>query len=250
MTDYSGAVMNSKLYERRLSGYSNISGLRHLRFRGFTLIELLVVIAIIALLVSILLPSLNKAKELARNTMCATQVRNQAFAMELYLEDSNGVYPRSLHRHIYWFEHLRDSYLDKEDRIFFCPSDTKVDVKLDASAGNVSYGVNESGPCPNSWGTNHSRSEIDNPAQKILLGDSDEQQSNTWGFFAISGIWSPVQYAPAIRHNEGSNIAFCDSHVEPMHIDSLVFDVSVQDQYEKGHSLWYMAVTTDPAGGW
>ena len=54
---------------------------------GFTLIELLVVIAIIALLVSILLPSLQKAKDLARTTMCASQTRNLALAYLLYREE-------------------------------------------------------------------------------------------------------------------------------------------------------------------
>jgi prepilin-type N-terminal cleavage/methylation domain-containing protein len=54
---------------------------------AFTLIELLVVVAIIALLISILLPSLGKAREQARTTLCLTRMAQMERAMWLYAED-------------------------------------------------------------------------------------------------------------------------------------------------------------------
>lgn len=62
--------------------------------RGFTLIELLVVIAIISLLVSILLPSLNKAKELAKVTVCSANLRAIGTSHTLYADDFDGNYYR------------------------------------------------------------------------------------------------------------------------------------------------------------
>jgi prepilin-type N-terminal cleavage/methylation domain-containing protein/prepilin-type processing-associated H-X9-DG protein len=55
---------------------------------GFTLIELLVVIAIISLLVSILVPSLSKAKELAMEVVCANNLKNLTMSGILYAEES------------------------------------------------------------------------------------------------------------------------------------------------------------------
>ncbi len=63
--------------------------------RGFTLIELLVVIAIISLLVSILLPSLQKAKSLGKQVVCMSNLRNIFPAFYMYAEANDGDLPRA-----------------------------------------------------------------------------------------------------------------------------------------------------------
>jgi prepilin-type N-terminal cleavage/methylation domain-containing protein/prepilin-type processing-associated H-X9-DG protein len=57
---------------------------------GFTLIELLVVIAIIAVLMAILLPSLNRAREQARGVYCSGNLKNIHLSILMYAEDNNG----------------------------------------------------------------------------------------------------------------------------------------------------------------
>jgi prepilin-type N-terminal cleavage/methylation domain-containing protein/prepilin-type processing-associated H-X9-DG protein len=62
---------------------------------GFTLIELLVVIAVIALLLSILMPALNKAKDLAMGAACKGNLKNYTLAVAMYCDDNDGKFPQA-----------------------------------------------------------------------------------------------------------------------------------------------------------
>jgi prepilin-type N-terminal cleavage/methylation domain-containing protein len=60
---------------------------------GFTLVEILVVIGIIAVLIAILLPTLNAARESAARTKCLSNVRQIAITVIAYCNDNKGTFP-------------------------------------------------------------------------------------------------------------------------------------------------------------
>ena len=59
----------------------------------FTLIELLIVVAIIGILVTILMPSLDKAKEAARRAVCKSNLKQMGTASTIYAKNNKGLVP-------------------------------------------------------------------------------------------------------------------------------------------------------------
>ena len=74
---------------------------RSRRARGFTLVELLVVIGIIALLISILLPSLNQARRSAKKVVCLSNVRQVFTGYNFYANDNRDAMPIGYHTYNY-----------------------------------------------------------------------------------------------------------------------------------------------------
>jgi prepilin-type N-terminal cleavage/methylation domain-containing protein len=117
------------------------------RGKGFTLVELLVVVSIIALLISILLPSLGAARETTRRAVCASNL-HQINAAALAYKVSNRTLPYNYHtigggvgnvrvfyppifRYTIWMP-----YVGNRMEIFGCPSGWRASHSLDNSDGN------------------------------------------------------------------------------------------------------------------
>jgi len=196
------------------------------RSAGFTLIELLVVIAIIALLVSILLPSLNKAKELARSAVCMSNLRSLMIGEMLYIEDDEQMiytppwYPdpavtRGIPGYKWWvlaLEPYCGDPWDLDNSMYVCPTLGR-EGAMWCTANGLGFFFNEPdaglmGYAINGWlgavSPSMGMDDIPNPAEDILFGDVGVD----WVMWFYS-----TNFSVGYIHNDNANVAFFDGHV-------------------------------------
>ncbi len=189
---------------------------------GFTLIELLVVIAIIAILAAILFPVFARAREKARQSSCASNVKQITLAYLQYFQDYDE--RTAIHRcgritdAVPWCTHAVVLPYIKNVQVFVCPSRSGIGS---APADNILRPNSPLLPGNGVWYwdnmdlDNRALATIEQPAQKVLIGDSDcygyaawRAASDTYRYYFASRVQNP--------HNEGLNVGFYDGHVKWM----------------------------------
>jgi len=217
------------------------------RCGGFTLIELLVVIAIIAILASLLLPVMAKAKGKAHSVSCISNLRQIGLAMNMYAEDANGYLPGTAHSSLSnsWVFSLA-SYVGKVDRIRLCPNDKKREERL-LNRG-TSYIMNEytSVPALDPFGDPISSepvwnklSTIKRPGDTFLVFEisdragtgtgQDHTHSRNW----LKGWSSVLEDIQPDRHGPTANYPFADWHVAALKADGLKRRIEAGDNFAK-----------------
>jgi len=181
---------------------------------GFTLIELLVVISIIALLLSILMPSLQKVKEQAKAVVCSANVKQLTLGMLMYAEDNDGKGPYYgawiVSEDQFWI-HLIAPYLGESGNFAKNMQDDSVNESLSEKALAVvrcPSTKDRDGETPNVWG-----------GIKWFNGSSKKM----WRWGGVQGSYGSMgmnRYCMS-RHNRKTTIGFVGGNVERVPITDL-----------------------------
>ena len=206
---------------------------------GFTLIELLVVIAIIAILASMLLRALSKAKASALKTSCLNNLHNLGLAMLMYSDDYNGFIPRG--NHTPWFlvymPYVPEGGTTKDFRhirIFKCPAYPNKDPKRKQVITYVINGWKFNSPKDMTGLEQVEPSKLNKfqrPSESIHLADNED---GSWRPIVtglndqitnLNDVWSPSHLpynsakrlnserrVAAKRHANGSGLLYLDGH--------------------------------------
>ena len=230
------------------------SKLPNVRKCGFTLIELLVVIAIIAILAAILFPVFANAREKARATGCLNNAKQLGLALEVYLQDSDGVYPLNRfpvtpgatppggtwnHGTKYTWRRALDRYT-KSLSVWTCPSNNHIwntfghEGEVGATPGDASNRVPEyrDRPIPTSYAYNggyfgeaspadetlqrpREQAEIKEPSNLILILESRAGYPDL-GYWCISDDCARVGEGLGSfqTHQKRLNWIFADTHAK------------------------------------
>ena len=198
---------------------------------GFTLIELLVVISIVALLISILLPALGKARQTAYAAKCMSLLKQYGISNEIYPSINKGRYLpiRTNGGRHNWYANdaFRDNFGRPKrsaaghwdwNRTFLCPTSRAQQEAYFTSnkEGSMpdSYGYNLSGLSSNLINKGIPTSQIIKPGKKMMFADGlhDRLARNKSDMYTHETMTNGGNQVIAYRHDGATNVTYYDGH--------------------------------------